>query len=227
MRLRRLFHPTLVILIAGVLAGCGGPSEEDVLTPDKIRASESAPELPDVQLSENPEPPPAPPEPEQPVLNELDNGMVDNAVDPLAPAVAGAIPAAFQDRWGRVPADCRPADTIGGALVIGGDSLMSRESVGRARLLNKALRTRLSGVNMYIADLTGEAPTAEHWTNATLAAAAASDNIVLPSVAAVLDRVQQVHRAQLNVSGAPTNVPSAAASPEDVLPPANVSPSVA
>jgi hypothetical protein len=118
-------------LLALMLAGCGGPSEEDVLTPDKIRASESAPELPDVQLSENPEPPPAPVEPEQPELNELDNGMVENAVDPLAPAVGGAIPAAFQDRWGRVPADCRPADTMGGALVIGGDSLMSRESVGR------------------------------------------------------------------------------------------------
>ena len=28
-------------------------SEEDVLTPDKIRASESAPELPDIQLGEN------------------------------------------------------------------------------------------------------------------------------------------------------------------------------
>ena len=118
-------------LLALTLAGCGGPSEEDVLTPDKIRASESAPELPDVQLSENPEPPPAPAEPEQPVLNELDNGMVENAIDPLAPAVGGAIPAAFQDRWGRVPADCRPGDTIGGGLVIGGDSLMSRESVGR------------------------------------------------------------------------------------------------
>ena len=118
-------------LLALTLAACGGPSEEDVLTPDKIRASESAPELPDVQLSENPEPPPAPAEPEQPVLNELDNAMVENEIDPLAPAVGGAIPAAFQDRWGRVPADCRPGDTIGGGLVIGGDSLMSRESVGR------------------------------------------------------------------------------------------------
>lgn len=118
-------------LLALMLAGCGGPSEEDVLTPDKIRASESAPELPDVQLSENPEPAPAPAEPEQPVLNELDNAMVENEIDPLAPAVGGAIPAAFQDRWGRVPADCRPGETIGGGLVIGGDSLMSRESVGR------------------------------------------------------------------------------------------------
>ena len=118
-------------LFALTLAACGGPSEEDVLTPDKIRASESAPELPDVQLSENPEPPPAPPEPEQPVLNELDNGMIENEVDPLAPAAEGAIPAAFRDRWGQKPADCRPADTLGGGLVIGSDRLMSRESVGR------------------------------------------------------------------------------------------------
>ena len=120
--------PASLLVLA--LAACGGPSEEDVLTPDKIRASESAPELPDIQLSENPEPPPAPPEPEQPELNELDNGMMENAMDPLAPA-EGAIPAAFQDRWGQRPADCRPGDTIGGALVVGGDSLMSRESVGR------------------------------------------------------------------------------------------------
>lgn len=119
-------------LLALTLTACGGPSEEDVLTPDKIRASESAPELPDIQLSENPEPPPAPPEPEEPELNELENAMLENALqaDPLAPSTDGAIPAGFHDRWGQKPADCRPGDTIGG-LVIGGDSLMSRESVGR------------------------------------------------------------------------------------------------
>ncbi|HEY0630305.1 MAG TPA: hypothetical protein VGD23_13350 [Sphingomicrobium sp.] len=115
------------------LAACGGPSEEDVLTADKIRASESAPELPDVELSENPEPPPAPPAPKEPELNELDNAMLENEVevDPLAPAVGGAIPAAFQDRWGQRPADCRPGDVVGSALIVTGDSLMSRESVGR------------------------------------------------------------------------------------------------
>ena len=36
------------------LTACGGLSEEDVLTPDRIRASESAPELPDIQLGEEP-----------------------------------------------------------------------------------------------------------------------------------------------------------------------------
>lgn len=120
-------------LLTLCLTACGGPSEEDVLTPDKIRASESAPELPDIQLSENPEPPPAPAEPAQPELNELENAMLENAVDidPLAPAGEGAIPAAFQDRWGQRPADCRPGAPIGGALVIGGDSLRTGESVGR------------------------------------------------------------------------------------------------
>ena len=118
-----------VFLLALTLAACGGPSEEDVLTQDRIRASESAPELPDVQLSENPEPPPAPPEPEQLEVNELDNALVENEVeaDPLAPTADGPIPAAFQDRWGQTPADCRP----GGGVIITGDSLMSRESVGR------------------------------------------------------------------------------------------------
>ena len=133
------------------LAACGGPSDEDVLTPDKIRASESAPEMPDVQLSENPEPPPAPAEPEQPVLNELDNGMMANEVeiDPLAPTADGAIPAAFQDRWGQRPADCRAGEVIGGGLVVGGDSLMSRESVGRLVEVVGSSHGRFTGVFDY------------------------------------------------------------------------------
>ncbi|HET9399078.1 MAG TPA: hypothetical protein VFO45_09695 [Sphingomicrobium sp.] len=143
------------ILAASVLvlalSACGGPSDEDVLTPEKIRASESAPELPDIQLSENPEPPPAPPAPVQPTLNELDNAVMENAVgtDPLAPADEGAIPAAFQDRWGRVPADCRPGDVIGGALVINGDSLMSGESIGELVEVVSDYPERFTGVFEY------------------------------------------------------------------------------
>ncbi len=107
------------------LSACGGPSEEDVLTPEKIRASESAPILPDVQLSENPEPPPAPPpQPEEPLLNEVGNEVEDEAPPP---DIEGMIPAAFQDRWGRTPADCRE----GGGVTISGDSVMSGEAVGR------------------------------------------------------------------------------------------------
>ena len=138
-------------LLALALAACGGPSDEDVLTPEKIRASESAPELPDIQLSENPEPPPAPAAPEQPELNELENAMLANAmeIDPLAPAAGGAIPAAFQDRWAQRAADCRPGDTIGGALVIGGDSLMSRESVGRLVEVVSDYPERFTGIFEY------------------------------------------------------------------------------
>ncbi len=116
-------------LLVLTLAACGGPSEEDVLTPDKIRASESAPELPDIQLSENPEPPPAPPAPvEEPVANELDNAVDENAA---LPEVEGPIPAAFRDRWGTSSADCRPGEVLGNALIITADTLMTGESVGR------------------------------------------------------------------------------------------------
>ena len=145
--MKPIFAMPLLVL---ALSACGGPSEEDILTPDKIRASESAPELPDIQLSENPEPPPAPPEPE-PELNELDNAMAANevAVDPLAPAAEGAIPAAFQDRWGQRADDCRPGDTIGGGLVVGGDSLMSRESVGRLVEVVSDSPERFTGIFEY------------------------------------------------------------------------------
>ncbi len=121
---------TTALLLVLALAACGGPSDEDVLTQEKIRASESAPQLPDVELSENPEPPPAPPPPvvEEPVDNAVEN-LGDE--DPLAPVADGPIPAAFQDRWGRVPSDCRPGDVIGGALVIGSDRLMTGQAVGR------------------------------------------------------------------------------------------------
>jgi len=138
------------LMLAFTLVACGGPSDEDVLTPDRIRASESAPELPDVELSENPEPPPAPKEPEEPLLNELDNGMMENGLeaDPLAPA-AGGIPAAFQDRWGQRPADCRAGDTVGNGLIVGGDSLMSRESVGRLVEVVSDYPERFTGVFEY------------------------------------------------------------------------------
>ena len=122
--------PILVAsLVVLCLSACGGPSEEDVLTDEKIRASQSAPELPDIQLSDNPEPPPAPPPVEENlVANELENELVDNEIEPLAD---GPIPAAFQARWGTVPADCRPGEVLGNALVITPDTLMTGESVGR------------------------------------------------------------------------------------------------
>lgn len=115
-------------LLALALSACGGPSDEDVLTPDKIRASESAPELPDIQLSENPEPPPAPPPVEEPILNDLDNAVDENIT---VPAAEGPIPAAFRDRWGTSSTDCRPGEVLGNALVVTADALMTGESIGR------------------------------------------------------------------------------------------------
>ena len=128
--MKPIFAASLLVLC---LCACGGPSDEDVLTPDKIRASESAPQLPDIQLSENPEPPPAPPVSEQPALNELDNAMMENAVeeDELAPLAEGSIPAAFRDQWGQVPEDCAPGGGAGTGLVISGSGLISADSVGR------------------------------------------------------------------------------------------------
>lgn len=118
--------PLLAVpLLALALAGCGSPSDEDVLTPDKIRASESAPELPEIQLSENPEPPPAPPVTEQPEANELGN-LVGNEI--IEAGVPGSIPPAFQDHWGVVASDCRQGPVVGTGMVVGEDQLIFADS---------------------------------------------------------------------------------------------------
>ena len=107
----RAMKPILAAsLLVLALSACGGPSDEDVLTDEKIRASQSAPELPDIQLSDNPEPPPAPPPPSRsrwPTSsdNEVDRqcgrGRSSHGTDPAGvPGPAGA----------SVPADCRPGE---------------------------------------------------------------------------------------------------------------------
>ena len=119
--------PILVAsLLALTLAACGGPSEEDVLTADKIRASESAPELPDVQLSENPEPPPAPPPVEEPLANELNDEVDGNAVEA---GVAGNVPPAFQGLWGVAASDCTPGGVSGNAILLTSNQMISTGSV--------------------------------------------------------------------------------------------------
>lgn len=127
--MKKIAAASLLIL---ALAACGGPSEQDVLTEEKIRASESAPELPDIQLSENPEPPPAPPEPEpepenELLLNELGN-EVENEV--IEAGVPGIIPPAFHGLWGVNPSDCRVGDISGNAIMITGDQILSATAVG-------------------------------------------------------------------------------------------------
>ena len=114
-------------LLALALSACGSPKDEDVLTQDKIRASESAPELPDIQLSENPEPPPAPPVTEQPEVNELENA-VENEV--IGPGVPGTIPPAFQDRWGMVASDCRQGGVVGTGMLVTADEIILTDSAG-------------------------------------------------------------------------------------------------
>lgn len=123
--MKKILAASLLVL---ALSACGGPSDEDVLTEQKIRASESAPVLPDVELSENPEPPPAPPEPEEePTLNEFGN-EVENEV--IEAGVPGTIPPAFQALWGVNPSDCRAGDVTGNAIMITGDQILSAASVG-------------------------------------------------------------------------------------------------
>lgn len=102
----RVLLATLPLALA--LAACGSPADEDKLTPESIEASQSAPEKPEIALSNNPEPEPAPaPEPQ---ANELENALAegDNAVEgeqPLPPGSA-PIPAAFHGRWGQTVEDC-------------------------------------------------------------------------------------------------------------------------
>jgi hypothetical protein len=122
MSMKPLAVASLILL---ALPACGGPKEEDVLTGDKIRASQSAPELPDVQLSENPEPPPAPPPPE-PTANELDNAADENVIEAGVP---GNVPPAFQGLWGVTASDCRPGEVSGNAILLTSDQMISTGSV--------------------------------------------------------------------------------------------------
>ena len=128
----RLLPAALSLALA--LSACGGPSDEDKLTPEAIEASQSAPEKPDIALSNNPEPEPAPAPPPQ--ANELENELADgdNATgpeDPLAP-VAATIPAAFHGRWGQSVEDCAdPRREGSGAIVVSANALQLPDAQGQ------------------------------------------------------------------------------------------------
>jgi hypothetical protein len=107
------------------LSACGSPSKEDVLTEEAIKASQSAPELPEINLSENPEPPPAPPPTAEPVLNEADNAAAGNVAEI---ETQGAIPPAFQALWARVPTDCRQGNVVGSGMLVSEDALIFADS---------------------------------------------------------------------------------------------------
>jgi len=121
MRMKPLAVASLFVLS---LSACGSPRDEDVLTQEKIRASESAPELPEINLSENPEPPPAAPPKEEPTLNEADNA-VENAV---VIETQGSIPPAFQALWAMVPSDCRSGNVVGTGMLVSEDALIFADS---------------------------------------------------------------------------------------------------
>ena len=117
--------------LALTLASCGSPKEEDKLTAESIEASQSAPEKPDIALSNNPEPEPAPAPP--PPANEMDNGMAegDNAMDPAPPGTA-PIPAAFHGRWGVTVEDCIDPRREGSqAIVVGATRLDLPDASGQ------------------------------------------------------------------------------------------------
>jgi len=106
------------------LSACGSPRDEDVLTQEKIRASESARELPEINLSENPEPPPAELPKDEPELNEADNA-VENAMEI---ETQGSIPPAFQALWAMVPSDCRPGNVVGSGMLVSEDAIIFANS---------------------------------------------------------------------------------------------------
>ena len=125
MRVRPLALASSFVLL---LSACGSPRDEDVLTQDKIRASESAPELPEINLSENPEPPPAAPPKEEPVLNEAENGVENGLENAVEIETQGSIPPAFQALWARVPSDCRPGNVVGTGMLVSEDALLFADS---------------------------------------------------------------------------------------------------
>ena len=126
-------HVALVTSLALALAACGSPRDEDKLTANSIRASESAAELPEINLSENPEPQPAPPPAAEPV-NDMANMVENEAVgDELGPLPSGEpIPAAFHGRWGVTVEDCIDPRRDGSeAVVIGATRIDLPDASGR------------------------------------------------------------------------------------------------
>ena len=146
----------VTLLLALTLTACGGPKEEDKLTPEAIEASQSAPEKPDIALSNNPEPEPAPAPP--PSTNELENELAegDNAAlaeDPLAP-VAATIPAAFHGRWGQSVEDCAdPRREGSGAIVVSANSLQLPDAQGQLFQTLGNYPERFVGMFVYNGDL--------------------------------------------------------------------------
>jgi hypothetical protein len=125
-------YVALTLSLSLALTACGSPKEEDKLTAESIRASESAPELPEINLSENPEPEPAPAPAAEPT-NEMASAVENETGDELGPLPSGEpIPAAFHGRWGMTIEDCTDPRRDGStALVVGATSIELPDARGR------------------------------------------------------------------------------------------------
>ena len=129
----------LVLTLALALAACGSPSDEDILTDAKIEASRSAPELPDVQLSDDPTPPPAPAAPKADDFgNQLDALGLNEAEDsgseaePSAESGNELVPASFHGRWAMSVEDCADPRRAGSsAIAISSDWIELPDGEGR------------------------------------------------------------------------------------------------
>lgn len=146
-------HAAITLSLAMALAACGSPQDEDKLSPAEIRASESAPELPDVALSENPEPEPAPPA--APSANELENALEENGLgeEELIPPSSAPIPAAFRGRWGLTVEDCAdPRRDGSGAVVIGSNRIDLPDASGQLFQTLGNFPERFIGVFVYNGD---------------------------------------------------------------------------
>jgi hypothetical protein len=149
-------HVALTLSLAFALAACGSPKDEDKLTADAIRASESAPELPEINLSEDPEPEPAVPPPAEPA-NDLANmidGNMEAGSDELAPLPSGTpIPASFHGRWGVTVEDCADPRREGSeAVVIGSTRIDLPDASGQLAQTLGNFPERFVGMFVYNGD---------------------------------------------------------------------------
>jgi hypothetical protein len=147
-------HVALVTSLVLALAACGSPKDEDKLSADAIRSSESAPELPDVALSDNPEPQPVPPPAAEPA-NDMANMTENEAVgDKLGPLPSGEpIPAAFHGRWGVTVDDCIDPRREGSeAVVIGSNRIDLPDASGRLAQTMGNFPERFIGMFVYNGD---------------------------------------------------------------------------
>ncbi len=89
------------------LTACGGPSDEDVLTERRSGLRNRRRSFPKSSSAKIPSRLPLHPGREEPLANELENELIDNASSRSRAALSRLRSRA---RWGTVPADCRPGE---------------------------------------------------------------------------------------------------------------------